>query len=134
MIIIKDSKDEFQRRYDIDKAEWKDNKWRLYGIREFVKVGRKIKENAYDILDGTGIIKLEPDYIRTVMLSSKALNFTKLINWISFLKSEHLNYSDALFDLLNRVFFSFRLILLSFTVGFIALALKKKYFYTQFIK
>ncbi len=128
MIIIKDSKDEFQTRYDINKAEWKDNKWKLYGIREFVKVGRKIKENAYDVLDGTGIIKLEPDYIRTVMLSSKALNFTKLINWISFLKSEHLNYSDALFDLLNRIFFSFRLMLLSFTVGFIALALKKNIF------
>lgn len=128
MIIIKDSKDEFQTRYDINKAEWKDNKWKLYGIREFVKVGRKIKENAYDVLDGTGIIKLEPDYIRTVMLSSKALNFTKLINWISFLKSEHLNYSNALFDLLNRIFFSFRLMLLSFTVGFIALALKKNIF------
>ncbi|AHH08779.1 LptF/LptG family permease [Borrelia anserina] len=128
MIILKDGNDNFKKRYDITKAEWVDSSWRLYGVREFFRVDRDIVEKFHEVLDGEGIINLEPEYIKIVMLSSKTLNFSKLISWIGALRRENLDYSEALFDLLSRIFFSFRLILLSFTVGFISLALKKNIF------
>ncbi|UGQ17582.1 LptF/LptG family permease [Borrelia sp. RT1S] len=128
IIILKDINDVFSKRYDVGKATWVDNKWNLYDVREFTKVGRGIVENFYEILDGKGIVNLEPEYIKIVMLSSKTLNFSKLTSWIRSLKVENLDYSEALFDFLNRIFFSFRLILLSFTVGFISLALRKNIF------
>lgn len=60
MIIIKDNKDEFQTRYDINKAEWKDNKWRLYGIREFVKVGKKLRRTPTMFLMGQELLSWRP--------------------------------------------------------------------------
>ncbi|QMU99551.1 LptF/LptG family permease [Borrelia sp. A-FGy1] len=128
IIILRDGNDVFNKRYDVSKAKWFDNKWNLYGVREFSKVGKEVVENFYEILDGKGIINLEPEYVKIVMLSSKTLNFSKLIGWIRSLKAENLDYSEALFDFLNRIFFSFRLILLSFTVGFISLVLRKNIF------
>ncbi|ETZ17764.1 putative membrane spanning protein [Borrelia duttonii CR2A] len=128
MIILKDQDDNFKKRYDISKAEWVDSKWMLYGVREFYKVELDVIEKFYEVLDGENIVNLEPGYIKIIMLSSKTLNFSKLVTWIGDLIKENLNYSDALFDLLNRIFFSFRLILLSFTVSFVSLFLKKNIF------
>ncbi|AHH11009.1 LptF/LptG family permease [Borrelia coriaceae] len=128
MIILKDQNDNFKKRYDISKAEWIDSGWRLYGVREFSRVERDVLETFHEVLDGRGIVNLEPEYIKIVMLSSKTLNFSRLISWIGALKRENLDYSEALFDFLSRIFFSFRLILLSFTVGFVSLALKKNIF------
>ncbi|ASQ29530.1 permease [Borrelia miyamotoi] len=128
IIILKDKNDNFKKRYDISKAEWIDDRWHLYGVREFSKVERDVVEKFYEIRDGTGIVNLEPEYIKVVILSSKTLNFSRLINWIGNLRRENLDYSEALFDFLNRIFFSFRLILLSFTVVFLSLALKKNIF------
>ncbi|BDU62508.1 permease [Candidatus Borrelia fainii] len=128
MIILKDQNDNFKKRYDISKAEWIDSGWRLYGVREFSKVKRDVIEKFHEVLDGREIINLEPEYIKIVMLSSKTLNFSKLISWIRVLRKEKLDYSEALFDLLSRIFFSFRLILLSFTVSFVGLVLKKNIF------
>ncbi|UER67951.1 LptF/LptG family permease [Borrelia sp. BU AG58] len=128
IIILRDSNDVFSKRYDVGKAEWVDNKWNLYDVREFTRVGREIIENFYEILDGRGVVNLDPEYVKIVMLSSKTLNFSRLTDWIRSLKIENLDYSEALFDFLNRIFFSFRLILLSFTVGFISLALRKNIF------
>ncbi|AHH06875.1 Putative membrane spanning protein [Borrelia crocidurae DOU] len=128
MIILKDQDDNFKKRYDISKAEWVDSKWMLYGVREFYKVELDVIEKFYEVLDGENIVNLEPGYIKIIMLSSKTLNFSKLVTWIGDLIKENLNYYDALFDLLNRIFFSFRLVLLSFTVSFVSLFLKKNIF------
>ncbi|AAX17305.1 LptF/LptG family permease [Borrelia hermsii] len=128
MIILKDQNDNFKKRYDISKAEWTNSRWRLYGVREFSKVERDVIEKFHEVLDGGGIVNLEPEYIKIIMLSSKTLNFSKLISWIGALRRENLDSSEALFDFFSRIFFSFRLILLSFTVGFVSFALKKNIF------
>ncbi|AWG43156.1 YjgP/YjgQ family permease [Candidatus Borreliella tachyglossi] len=128
IIILRDTNDAFKKRYDIGTAEWINNQWKLYSVREFSKVGREVIESFHEVLDGEGIVNLEPEYVKVFMLSSKTLNFSRLISWIGSLKRENLDYSEALFDFLNRIFFSFRLILLSFTVGFISLALRKNIF------
>ncbi|WP_024653245.1 LptF/LptG family permease [Borrelia persica] len=128
MIILKDHDDSFKKRYDIGRAEWVDSKWILYGVREFYKVERDVIENYHEVLDGENIVNLDPRYIKIIRLSSKTLNFSKLIVWIGDLIGDDLDYSEALFDLFNRVFFSFRLVLLSFTVSLISLFFKKNIF------
>ena len=70
----------------MSKAEWVDNKWNLYGVREFSKVGKEVVENFYEILDGKGIVNLEPEYIKIVMLSSKTLNFQNLLAGLNLLR------------------------------------------------